>query len=149
MNYRMKGLITILFALVIAALLWPQSASRAAQNKVDFARDIQPIFAASCNACHNDKKASGQLRLDLKAWAMKGGITGAVIVAGDGKASRLVARLKGEGGEAQMPLKADALKPEQIALIARWIDEGASWPEATTTTAAGRGPRRSTAAGRS
>ncbi len=129
MNYRMKGLVTASFIVVALASLWPRAASHAAQTKVDFARDIQPIFAASCNACHNDKKASGQLRLDLKSLAMKGGISGTIIVAGDSKASRLMARLKGEGGEVQMPLKASALKPEQIALIARWIDEGASWPD--------------------
>ncbi len=129
MNYRMKGLVTVLFVMAALASLWPRAASHAAQTKVDFARDIQSIFAASCNACHNDKKASGQLRLDLKTLAMKGGISGAIIVAGDSKSSRLVARIKGEGGETQMPLKAEALKPVQIALIARWIDEGAPWPD--------------------
>ncbi len=139
MSYRMKGLrikaaAAMLFALAATALWLPREAGLAAQTKVDFARDIQPIFAASCNYCHNDKKASGQLRLDVKALAMKGGISGAIIVAGDSKASRLIARIKGESGEAQMPLKADALKPEQIALIARWIDEGASWPESDGAT---------------
>ena len=134
MSYRMKVLITVLFALVVSFSLWPRNTSRAAQTKVDFARDIQPIFETSCNACHNAKKASGQLRLDQKSLAMKGGISGAIIVPGDSKASRLLARLKGEGSEAPMPLKAEALKPEQIALIARWIDEGAQWPEGDGVT---------------
>ncbi|MBK6796996.1 MAG: hypothetical protein IPG76_09460 [Acidobacteria bacterium] len=42
-----------------------------AQAKVDFKRDIEPIFAAHCYQCHGAKKASGQLRLDLKGSAMR------------------------------------------------------------------------------
>ncbi|MFN0109971.1 MAG: PSD1 and planctomycete cytochrome C domain-containing protein [Blastocatellia bacterium] len=103
-------------------------AARAAQFKVDFNRDIQPIFAANCYQCHSAKKASGQLRLDAKASAMKGGLSGAAIVAGNSKNSRLAHRLLGLNDEAQMPMGGQ-LKPEQIELIQRWIDEGAAWPE--------------------
>ncbi|MBS1791161.1 MAG: PSD1 domain-containing protein [Acidobacteria bacterium] len=98
------------------------------QGKVDFYRDIEPIFAASCYQCHSAKKASGQLRLDAKTAAMKGGLSGAAIVPGNGKDSRLVHRLLGLNDEARMPMGGQ-LKPEQIELIKRWIDEGASWPE--------------------
>ncbi|HMY73081.1 MAG TPA: PSD1 and planctomycete cytochrome C domain-containing protein, partial [Blastocatellia bacterium] len=100
-----------------------------AQTQIDFKRDIEPIFAASCNQCHGAKKAGGQLRLDVKAAALKGGIGGAVIVPGNSKQSRLLARIRGEGGEKQMPIGGEPLKPEQIELIRRWIDQGAVWPE--------------------
>ena len=98
------------------------------QASVDFKRDIEPIFAASCYQCHSAKKAAGQLRLDLKSAAIKGGISGAVIVPGNSKASILLKRILGEGGEARMPVGGEALKAEQIELIRKWIDEGASWP---------------------
>lgn len=98
------------------------------QAKVDFVRDIQPIFAANCTQCHSARKASGQLRLDTKAAAMKGGISGAAILAGNSKDSRLVHRLLGLNDEARMPMGGE-LKPEQIEIIKRWIDEGALWPE--------------------
>jgi cytochrome c553 len=52
-----------------AAAQSPQAA------KVDFARDIQPLFAAACNHCHGAKKAASQLRLDVKALALKGGLS--------------------------------------------------------------------------
>ena len=112
-----------------ASSVWAVGAAeRSGQAKVDFARDIQPIFAANCYQCHSAKKASGQLRLDAKAAAMKGGLSGAVIVAGNSKDSRLMHRLLGLNDEARMPMGGQ-LKPEQIELIKRWIDEGANWPE--------------------
>jgi hypothetical protein len=57
-----------------------------------------------------------------------------VIVAGKSKDSLLLKRIRGEGGEAQMPLGGAPLKPEQIELLRRWIDEGASWPESASHT---------------
>jgi mono/diheme cytochrome c family protein len=96
---------------------------------VDFARDIQPIFAQHCYQCHSAKKASGQLRLDSRAVAMKGGISGAAIIPGKSRESRLLQRLRGENDQARMPMGGDPLKPEQVELIRRWIDLGATWPD--------------------
>ncbi len=123
-------LLTVGAALAVYAALSPLPAPvRAAGQQIDFARDIAPIFAAACNHCHGPKKAAGRLRLDVKRLALKGGIGGAVIVPGRSRASRLLARILGEGSEQRMPLGGDPLKPEQIDLIRRWIDEGAVWPE--------------------
>jgi len=112
-------------AICSTASLFPRIS---AQNQVDFKRDIEPIFAASCYQCHGSKKAAGQLRLDLKALAMKGGISGTVIVPGNSKSSLLLKRVLGEGNEARMPMGGDPLNDKQIELIRRWIDEGANWP---------------------
>ncbi|MCG3162364.1 MAG: hypothetical protein JMDDDDMK_03614 [Acidobacteria bacterium] len=111
--------------LFLAALLLPFKNSRAgaAQSKVNFKRDIQPIFRAHCERCHRSPSAMAQLRLDDKQSALK------VILPGDSKNSRLLHRILGEGGEARMPMGGEPLKSEQIALIRRWIDEGANWPE--------------------
>ncbi|MEO6725426.1 MAG: DUF1549 domain-containing protein, partial [Blastocatellia bacterium] len=132
MRRAIKLITTALFitaAAYFTASLLPFAAAQSQSGKVDFNRDIAPIFAASCNQCHGAKKAAGQLRLDVKAAAMKGGISGPSIIPSSSKQSRLLARLLGEGGEKQMPLGGDPLKPEQIELIQRWIDEGAPWPE--------------------
>src|SRR5262245_44385652 len=99
----------------------------AAQSKIDFARDIRPIFREHCERCHGARSAMAQLRLDDRQSALK------VILSnkgtGNGGGSRLLRRVLGEGGEARMPLGADPLNPGQIALIRQWIDEGAVWPE--------------------
>ncbi len=99
------------------------------RRRVDFKRQIEPIFARSCYQCHGAKKAMGQLRLDGKESALKGGLSGAAIIPGDGKQSLLVKRILGEGAEARMPMGGAPLTPAQIALIRRWIDEGAGWTE--------------------
>jgi mono/diheme cytochrome c family protein len=109
------------------------TAAQVNQAKIDFKRDIKPIFAANCYQCHSAKKASSQLRLDARAAAMKGGLSGAVIVAGNSKDSRLVHRILGLNDEARMPMGGQ-LKPAQIELIKRWIDEGAAWPEGDAAT---------------
>src|SRR5262245_12775383 len=96
---------------------------------IDFYRDIKPIFAARCTHCHGEKKAASQLRLDDKRAALKGGLSGAVIVPGRSRESRLLQRILGEGGEQRMPLGDEPLRSEQIKLIQRWIDEGAVWPD--------------------
>src|SRR5262249_24928309 len=45
----------------------------AATRKIDFIKDVQPIFAARCYECHSEKKQEAQFRLDAKEIALKGG----------------------------------------------------------------------------
>ncbi|MEQ8788796.1 MAG: PSD1 and planctomycete cytochrome C domain-containing protein [Pirellulaceae bacterium] len=96
---------------------------------IDFQRDILPIFASRCFDCHGEDAQEGQLRLDAKAIVMRGGVSGRMIESGDGKGSLLVKRLLGEGDQERMPLDDDPLTGEEIALVRRWIDEGAKWPD--------------------
>lgn len=128
---HLKSVFVLLTFGVMLAMLRPSSAQSA---KVDFQRDIQPILQANCWRCHGEQKASGQLRLDSKSAAMKGGISGAVIIAGNSKSSRLLHRVRGEGGEKRMPLGGEALSSAHIELLARWIDEGAVWLEGDGAT---------------
>ncbi|MEP7271527.1 MAG: DUF1549 domain-containing protein, partial [Acidobacteriota bacterium] len=122
-----------LFGLTTVSELPGVNALALLSQGVDFKRDIQPILEETCSACHGAKKAMGQLRLDLKAAAMRGGISGAVIVPGNSQKSRLVSRLLGVGGEPKMPLGGE-LSTTQIELIRTWIDQGAQWPDDPLTT---------------
>jgi len=128
----LKGLVCGLFVSTLgyAAVYLPQQPanSKAAGQAVDFVRDIQPIFQQACYQCHGPKKAMGQLRLDDKKLALKGGISGPVIIPGKGQESRLVQRLLGLGNEPRMPMGGDPLAPAQIDLVRAWIDQGAIWP---------------------
>ncbi|MEJ7618691.1 MAG: PSD1 and planctomycete cytochrome C domain-containing protein [Pyrinomonadaceae bacterium] len=105
------------------------SAARVAQTPVDFKQDIQPILSSRCYQCHAGANAQADLRLDTRAGALRGGVSGPSITPGKGRESLLVRRLLGHGDEPRMPMGGEPLKAEQIAVLQRWIDQGAVWPE--------------------
>jgi mono/diheme cytochrome c family protein len=103
-----------------------------AQVKVDFTRDIKPIFERSCLSCHGTQRPKGGLRLDSRESALKGGDSGKVILSGDSANSPLILIVAGLHDEIdRMPPKGkgDPLTPEEMGLLRAWIDQGAQWPE--------------------
>src|SRR5262245_15162415 len=64
--------VVLLFGgIIVVFQAWDKIAeAENAQDRVDFLRDIQPIFNASCGDCHGTKKQSGNLRLDSKRIAL-------------------------------------------------------------------------------
>lgn len=100
-----------------------------APSKVDFGRDIQPLFKQHCVSCHGAGQQINGLRLDRRRDALRGSTNGAVIRPGNGEISGLYLKVAGLDFGTQMP-PAGALRPEQIAVIKQWIDEGAEWPDA-------------------
>ena len=101
-------------------------------RKIDFVRDIQPIFKARCAKCHATKRPKGGFRINSKALAMKGGLTGKAIVPGQSSESLLVRLLESPDADARMPMKSDPLPKAQIDLIRAWIDQGADWPDSAS-----------------
>jgi mono/diheme cytochrome c family protein len=105
----------------------------AATQKVDFSRDIEPIFKATCYECHGEKKQKGGLRLDQRALALKGGDSGPLWVAGKSPESLLILAVAGAKPDLdRMPYKKEPLTSAQISLLRAWIDQGSNWPESTT-----------------
>src|SRR5439155_9349975 len=77
-----------------------------ADNKgVTYAKDIRPIFEASCFRCHGEEKQKGELRLDSLQAVLKGGEDGKVIVPGASKKSLLVIAAARIDDETAMPPK--------------------------------------------
>ncbi len=99
--------------------------------KVDFAQDVQPLLRQNCVGCHGPLKQNGGLRLDRRSSAMKP--ISRRIVPGNSANSLLYHRVIGEFG-APMPPTGD-LKPEQVATLKNWIDQGAEWPDALANEA--------------
>src|SRR5437867_12894267 len=104
----------------------------AATRPVDFAKDIQPIFAKSCYGCHGPLRQEAAFRLDARDVALVGGDLGPAIVAGKSAESLLVQFISGAVEGKVMPKKGDRLTAEQIGLIRAWIDQGAVWPESAS-----------------
>lgn len=99
---------------------------------VDFVRDVQPLLQEHCHSCHGPSKQEAAFRLDHKPSAMKGGDFGSAILPGKSADSLLVHAIEGRNPKMRMPRKGDPLSAEQIALIRRWIDEGAVWPDSAS-----------------
>lgn len=114
----------------------PSKLPPAADRKVDYAKDVQPIFATACYSCHGDKKQQSGFRLDRKADALRGGEIGKGIVPGKSADSPLVHYVAGLVPEMKMPPKGDRLTPEQIGILRAWIDQGAEFPESGAVASA-------------
>ena len=101
---------------------------------IDYLRDIRPILSDACYACHGPDETSREadLRLDqLQAVIADTSATQAVIVAGDPQQSELVRRITSDDPDEVMPPAASgkALTSEQVTLLCRWIEQGATWKE--------------------
>ena len=98
---------------------------------VDFDRDIRPIFSDTCYACHgpDKKKRKGGVRLDTREGVFKDREGTRAIVPGDLAKSELYRRLTTDDEDDRMPpAKSGArLSKEKIALVRRWIEQGARW----------------------
>ena len=101
----------------------------AAKERVDFERDIAPIFQASCESCHGAKQQLSGLRLDRRADALAGGYSGAVIRPGDSAGSRLIQLVAGLEKDQVMPMVGERLTANQVGLLRAWIDQGADWAD--------------------
>jgi hypothetical protein len=95
----------------------------------DFEKEIRPLLQKHCVECHDEKKQKGELRLDAKAFAFKGGHDGAAIVPGKADASPLFQRITSSENDDRMPPKGEPLSAAQIAAVKAWIEGGAVWPE--------------------
>jgi ankyrin repeat protein len=118
-------------AFVIGVVLWPALAAAQTQT-VDYDRDVKPILRERCLGCHAGTQPQAGLRLDERRHAMLGSLDGVVIVAGNSARSRLIWRISGTEYGPQMP-PTGALKPEQIDMLKRWIDQGVHWPDTPKT----------------
>jgi mono/diheme cytochrome c family protein len=108
-------------------LLLCAPAVRAQEAKpVSFRREIAPLLNRRCAACHNEENAKGRYRVDSFARLLKPGESAEKpVVAGRPEQSELFRLLLESDPNDRMPQKADPLPPAEIALIKRWIAEGA------------------------
>ncbi|MBT8036309.1 MAG: DUF1553 domain-containing protein [Verrucomicrobiae bacterium] len=123
----------------------PQQANSTVNVKaglpVSFNEHIQPILSSYCYHCHGPDAGSRQpeknpLRLDLEEDAFTARENGKpVIIKGKPDASYLIELLESDDKEKVMPPHPDhnphgkIMKPEEITLIRRWIEEGAAFED--------------------
>jgi mono/diheme cytochrome c family protein len=99
----------------------------AANTKIDFARDIEPLLTKRCVVCHGAQQQMSGFRLDRKDAALKGGASGVDIVPGKSAESRLI-RLTAGAEKKVMPPMGARLTSAEVGLLRAWIDQGVDWP---------------------
>ena len=92
-----------------------------------FESHIRPLLARRCFKCHGEDKQKGALRVDGLNTLLAGGESGPAIVAGKPDESLLIEAIRYESYE--MPPDGQ-LPDEEIALLTKWVEIGAPWPEA-------------------
>ncbi len=95
-------------------------------REVFFETKIRPVLISRCFECHGQGDVESGLRVDSREALLKGGDSGAAIVAGDADGSLLIKALR-HSAELKMPPQ-PKLPPQEIADFERWIRDGAVWP---------------------
>jgi cytochrome c553 len=98
----------------------------AAGEGIDFEKEVAPLLAAKCAGCHGEEKSSSGLRLDTFEALETASRTKQLIVPGDAANSSLLVRVS-VSGEKRMPKDGTPLSDAEIATIASWINQGASF----------------------
>ncbi len=99
-----------------------------ADEAVDYERDIKPVLAERCYACHGALKQESALRLDTVAAVMAGGASGSAVERGRADVSLIVERVS-SGNDDRMPPEGDPLTRQQLKLLRTWINQGARGPD--------------------
>lgn len=101
----------------------------------DYAREVKPVLARRCVACHGALKRQAGLRLDTAAAIRRGGNSGAAVEPSDADASLLLDRVADADPARRMPPEGEPLKAEEVDALRRWVADGATVPEAEPTPA--------------
>ena len=100
-----------------------------ATHVLEFYRDILPLFRENCLPCHNRTTSKADLLLESPADLLKGGESGPALIPGQSKNS-LVVKVSAHIEKPRMPPKENKVNavnftPEQLGILALWIDQGA------------------------
>jgi Protein of unknown function (DUF1553)/Protein of unknown function (DUF1549)/Concanavalin A-like lectin/glucanases superfamily/Planctomycete cytochrome C len=133
-----KHCVSLVVVLMVYALL--QESGRAvaqgigdsARSRVDFNRDIRPIFSDKCWGCHGPDAVNRSLRLRLDSEGAATADLGQgvrAIVPGHPERSELVRRITAQDESERMPpVYSDRkLTQREIHLLKEWISQGAQW----------------------
>ena len=99
-------------------------------DEVSFSRDVRPILNQNCVPCHGGVRQKNGVSFIFREEALGVGKSGRrTIVPGKPDASELIARVTSRDPDTRMPYHGPPLAPQQIALLRRWIKEGAKWED--------------------
>ncbi|MEE3373055.1 MAG: PSD1 and planctomycete cytochrome C domain-containing protein [Planctomycetota bacterium] len=121
LTHSIALLLTYVVTWVLAQPAYGGDAERHFESK------IRPVLVRTCQKCHGNEERGG-LRLDSREEMLSGGARGGATLPGKPKQSLLYQAIAGTHASLQMP-PSGPLAPHVIEDFARWIAEGAVWPE--------------------
>lgn len=124
----------------ISAFVLALGVSTAVATEVDFAHEIAPLLREHCAECHLEAKKKGSFSMNTREDLLTGSENGEVLELGKGVESYFIELLTTDEVDIQMPPKGDRLPTEKVALLQRWIDDGAQWEPGFTFGEAGWEP---------
>ena len=97
------------------------------ESKIESTKQkIEPLFQAKCQGCHQPAKPLGDYVMTSFDKLLAGGETGdAAIVPGKPDESYLIGQITPVDGVAEMPKNGDPLSDDEVALVRKWIEQGA------------------------
>ncbi|MEX0728821.1 MAG: DUF1553 domain-containing protein [Planctomycetaceae bacterium] len=129
MLHRLAMSVALVTVLILAPSTHAIAQDAPPASQVDYAKAIKPLLEHRCFSCHGPLKQQSSLRLDTAASMKSGGDSGPIVIPGDAANSLLIQVVTGEAGFTMPPEgEGTRLKEEEIALLRRWIDEGAHAP---------------------
>ncbi len=121
---------TLLLVLGVGLGCGEATATGAVEGTVDFVRDVEPILVKRCSECHGPDQQKAGLRLDTRAAALAPAKSGKpALVPGKAGESELILRVESQDPDEVMPPKGGRLDDGQVAILRRWVEEGAVWPD--------------------
>ncbi len=105
-----------------------------AEQEEFFEAKVRPLLVEHCIDCHGADEQDGELRLDHHAGFTSGGGSGPVVVAGKPADSNLIRAIGYADLSLQMPPDGK-LSDEAIAILTKWVESGAYWPEEADSAA--------------
>jgi cytochrome c553 len=130
----------VLLPLVLAAPAAPaaQPAADRAAAVAFFETKVRPLLAAHCSNCHAaETNSKGGLRVDDRNGLLQGGNRGPAVVPGHPEKSLLLRAVRHAAPGPKMP-PSKRLSDEQIAVLERWVKDGAAWPAVKLPASFGR-----------
>ncbi len=125
----MRRLVILLVGILTASNVFSRCTAIGAEEEpaaVSYQHDILPILRMHCQGCHQPARAEGSFVVTSAAALQEAGDSGeAGVVPGDPSASYLLEMITPIEGEAEMPQGKPPLAAAEVALFARWIEQGA------------------------
>ena len=122
-----------IFALLILAPLILHERTAFA---VDYLAEIKPLLTEKCSPCHGTLKQESGLRVETRELMIQGGDSGSILDLDAPENSPLIERVSSRDSD-RMPPEGEgaALTADQIAMLTKWIQQGAPAPAETPPVA--------------